>query len=93
MLLYVMLHVMLAYLMLSSALSNAVCLNNASFFSIDFCKCFLFSALSWFIDTWFVYLKYDFPSCAVLLICWFFLILVHAIFYMKALCALWRNIT
>ena len=35
-----MLYVMLAYLMLFAALSNAVCLYNASFFFIDFCKCF-----------------------------------------------------
>ena len=37
-----LLYIMLAYLMLIAALSNAVCLRNA-FFSIDFCKCFLFS--------------------------------------------------
>ena len=42
MLLCIMLHIMLAYLMLFAALSNAVCLYNA-FFAIDFCKCFLFS--------------------------------------------------
>ena len=47
MLLYIMLYIVLAYLMLIAALSNAVCLHNASFFAIDFCKCFL----SWFIDT------------------------------------------
>ena len=49
-----LLYIMLAYSMLFAALSNAVCLNNAffSFFvAIDFCKCFLFHALSWFIDT------------------------------------------
>ena len=49
-----LLHIMLAYLMLLAALSNAVCLHNAFsmfFFAIDFCKCFLFHALSWFIDT------------------------------------------
>ena len=40
---------MLAYLMLLAALTNAVCLNNASFFSIDLCKCFFFHALSLFI--------------------------------------------
>ena len=45
-----MLYVMLAYLMLFAALSNDVCLYDA-FFAIDFCKCFLFHALSWFIDT------------------------------------------
>ena len=38
-----MLCIMLAFLMLFAALSNAVCLYNASFFSIHFCKCFLFS--------------------------------------------------
>ena len=32
MLLYIMLHIMLAYLMLFAALSNAVCLHNATFF-------------------------------------------------------------
>ena len=31
-----------ACLMLFAALTNAVCLYNASFFAIDFCKCFLF---------------------------------------------------
>ena len=43
MLLYIMLYIVLAYLMLFTALTNAVCLNNASFFVIDLCKCFLFS--------------------------------------------------
>ena len=42
MLLNIMLYIMLAYLMLFAALSNAVCMHNA-FFAIDFCKCFLFS--------------------------------------------------
>ena len=37
MLLWIMLYIVLA------ALSNAVCLYHASFFAIDFCKCFLFS--------------------------------------------------
>ena len=50
MLLYIMLCIVLAYLMLFAALSNAVCLNNP-FFAIDFCKAFYFHALSWFIDT------------------------------------------
>ena len=45
MLLYIRLYIVLAYLMLFAALTNAVCLNNASlfFFFIDLCKCFLFS--------------------------------------------------
>ena len=38
-----LLYIMLTYLMLFDALSNAVCLHNASFIAIDFCKCFLFS--------------------------------------------------
>ena len=41
MLLYIMLYIMLSYLMLLAALSIAVCLYYA-FFTIDFCKCFLF---------------------------------------------------
>ena len=43
MLLYIMLYIVLAYLMLFAALSNAVCLYNASFFANDFCNSFLFS--------------------------------------------------
>ena len=43
MLLHIMLYIMLACLMLFSALSNAVCLHNAFSSAIDFCKCFLFS--------------------------------------------------
>ena len=35
--------------------------------------------------TQFVYLKYDFPSCTVVLICWFFLILCsHHFLYERA---------
>ena len=44
-----MLYKMLAYFVLSATLSIAVCLYNASSFSNDFCKCFCFHALSWFI--------------------------------------------
>ena len=51
MLLYIMLYIVLACLMLFAALTNAVCLYNASFFAIDFCRCFYFNALSLFIDT------------------------------------------
>ena len=54
MLLIIMLCIMFAYLMLFAALSNAVCLYNAYIFANDFC----FHALSWFIDTKFVYLEY-----------------------------------
>ena len=56
MLLYVMLYIVLAYLMMFAALTNAVCLNNASFFLfffIDLCKCFLFSC---FVFVYFIFL-------------------------------------
>ena len=46
-----LLYIVLAYLMLFAALTNAVCLNNAcSSFFIDLCKCFYFQALSLFIS-------------------------------------------
>ena len=46
-LLYIMLYVVLPYLMLFAALSNAVCFYNVFFFfAINFCKCYLFHALS-----------------------------------------------
>ena len=51
MLLYIMLYIMLAYLMLFAALSNAVCLHNASFFPFISANAFCFLALSWFIVT------------------------------------------
>ena len=50
MLLYIMLYIVLAYLMLFSALTNAVCLNNASsFLSLIYANAFYFHALSLFI--------------------------------------------
>ena len=52
MLLYIMLYIVLAYLMLFAALTNAVCLHNASFFANDFCKCFLFSC---FVFVYFIF--------------------------------------
>ena len=48
MLLYIML---LAYLMLFAALTNAVCLYNASFLPLISANAFYFHALSLFIDT------------------------------------------
>ena len=47
-----MLYIVLAYLMLFAALTNAVYLHNASFFAIDFCKCFLFSC---FVFVYFIF--------------------------------------
>ena len=53
--LLMLLYIMLAYLMLFAALSNAVCLYNAFFFLIFLplilANTFCFHALSWFIDT------------------------------------------
>ena len=51
MLLYIMLYIVLAYLMLFAALSNAVCLHNASLLSMISANAFYFHVLSWFIDT------------------------------------------
>ena len=48
-----MLYIVLAYLMLFAALTNAVCSNNASSFFIDLCKCFLFSC---FVFVYFIFL-------------------------------------
>ena len=51
MLLNIMLYIVLAYLMLFAALSNAVCLYNASFLPIISANAFYFHVVSWFIDT------------------------------------------
>ena len=50
MLLYIMLYIVLAYLMLFAALTNAVCLNNAFFLSLICANDFYFHALSLFIS-------------------------------------------
>ena len=80
-----LLYIMLAYLMLFAALSNAVCLHNAILlliFAVDFMLCLG-------LLTQFVYFKYDFPSYAVFLICWFFLILCsHHFLHERAMCSL-----
>ena len=51
MLLYIMLYIVLAYLMLFAALTNAVCLYNASFLPLISENAFYFHALSLCIDT------------------------------------------
>ena len=48
---YLMQYIVLAYLMLFAALSNAVCLYNASFLPMISAIAFCFHVLSWFIDT------------------------------------------
>ena len=55
-----MLYIVLAYLMLFAALSNAVCLYNASFLPFISANAFCFHVLSWFIDIQFVYVMYFF---------------------------------
>ena len=69
MLLYVMLYIVLAYLMLFAALTNAVCLYNTSFFAIDFCKCFLFSC-------------FVFVYCHIVCLFHFFISIMHSAFYL-----------
>ena len=51
MLLYVKLYIMLAYLMLFTALFNDVCLYNVFFLPLTFANAFCFNDLSWVIDT------------------------------------------
>ena len=55
---YLMLLIVLAYSMLFDALSNAVCLHNASFLPMISANAFYFHVFSWFIDTQFVYFMY-----------------------------------
>ena len=80
---------MLAYLKLFAALTNAVCLNNASFFVIDLCKCFLFSC---FVFVYFIFLicimhsafnLFVFPNYMFTLLLLFFVFFY--IFFMKGL--------
>ena len=47
----IMLFIVLVYLMLFAALSNAVCLHNVSFLPMISAIAFYFHDLSWFIDT------------------------------------------
>ena len=53
-----MLYIVLAYLILFVALSNAVCLYDASFLPVISANAFYFHVLSWFIEKWFVYFMY-----------------------------------
>ena len=51
MLLHIMLYIVLAYLMLFAALSNAVCFIMLLFLPLISANAFYFHVLSWFIDT------------------------------------------
>ena len=85
-----LLYIMLAYLMLLAALSNAVCLHNASFLPLIFANAF-----SWFIDTYFVYFMYYLASCSAFNVLVFpnSMFTPFFCFSMTGLCALWRNST
>ena len=88
MLLYIMLYIELAYLMLFAALTNAVCLNNAFFFVIDLCKCFLFSCFVFVYFIFFIYIMHSafnmsvFPNYMLTSLLFFFCVCVFIfIFY------------
>ena len=51
MLLYIMLYIVLAYLMLFAALTNSVCLNNASLFFLFFILYNIFYERAMIVDT------------------------------------------
>ena len=74
MLLYIMLYIVLAYLMLFAAITNAVCFNNASFFLFLFLSLICANAFYLHALSLFIYL-FLFASCTVLLICLFLLII------------------
>ena len=74
MLLYIMLYIVLAYLMLFAALTNAVCLNNASSFFLLFFHSFV-QMLFIFMLCLCLFHFFLFASCTVLLICLCFLII------------------
>ena len=96
MLLYIRLYIVLAYLMLFAALTNAVCLNNASssFFiylcKFFLCSCFVFVYFIFFICIMhsafnlFVIPNYMFTS---LFFCFFFIFFILSlnIFYERAM--------
>ena len=76
-----MLHIMLAYLMLFAALTNAVCLYDDFFLLLIFANAFCFHALSL---THGVFISsMIFASCTVLLFVWLFLILCSTVFLLS----------
>ena len=88
-----LLYIMLAYLMVFAALSNAVSLYNASFLPLIYTNALCFHALCW-------YLTHSlFISCIVCIIHSAFnlsafrnsMFTSFFVFLMKGLCALWRN--
>ena len=94
-----LLYIMLAYLMLFAALTNAVCLYNASFFAIDFCKCFLFSCFVFVYSHivclfhFFICIMHSDFNLFVFPNSMFTPLFLFCFFYMKGLRALLRNST
>ena len=92
MLLYIMLYIVLAYLMLFAALTNAVCLNNASFsLSLICANAFYFHALSLFISFFFICIMHSafnlfvFPNYTFTSLLFFYLFFFLNIFYERAM--------
>ena len=93
MLLYVMLYIVLAYLMLFAAITNAVCLNNAFFlllFFIDLCKCIFFMLCLCLFHFFFCIMHsafnlFVFPNYMFTLLFFFFFFFVLNIFYERAM--------
>ena len=90
MLLYIRLYIVLAYIKLFAALTNAVCLNNASsFFSLICANAFYFHALSLFISFFLICIMHSafnlfvFPNYMFTMLLSFFFFL-H-IFYERAM--------
>ena len=105
MLLYTMLYIVLAYLMLFAALTNSVCLNNASFFFLFkyfLCQGYELSGEIALKNNHYYYYYYCHLVCLFqILFCimcsafnkLFFIMLCSRHFLIKGLCALWRNST
>ena len=90
MLLYVMLYTVLAYLMLFAAITNAVCLNNAFFFSLICANAFFFMLCLCLFHFFFICIMHNafnlfvFPNymfTSLLLFIFFF----YTIFYERAM--------
>ena len=103
MLLCVILYIMLAYLMLFAALSNAICLHNAFFFAIDFLQmlfvfvlCLGLLAHSLFISLFIIIYRYIlvlvFIIYSAINLSVFEILCSHR-FFIKGLCVLWKTNT
>ena len=91
----ILVYIMLPYLMLFAALSNAVCIMLFfTFYSHSFLQMLFVFMLYLGLLTHSLFISCINLHHVVLLICWFFLILFsHCVFFMKGICALWRKST